>query len=79
MLECLKLFPFGITHILTDNGLEFTNRLKKSKKSNYCKKPSKLNHVCTINNIEHRPKPFTPRTSGMVENANDIIKVEQLR
>lgn len=75
MLECLEFFPFGITHVLTDNGLEFTNRLIKSKKGNYCKKPSKLDDVCTKNNIDHRlTKPFTPRTNGMVEKANDIIK-----
>jgi transposase-like protein len=27
--ECLDFFPFKITHILKDNGLEFTNRLLK--------------------------------------------------
>lgn len=75
MLKCIEFFPFGITHVLTDNGLEFTNRLIKSKKGNYCQKPSKLDDVCTENNIDHRlTKPFTPRTNGMVEKANDIIK-----
>ncbi len=34
MKECLDFFPFGITHVLTDNGLEFTNRLLKNKKEN---------------------------------------------
>lgn len=38
MRKCLDFFPFKITHILTDNGLEFTNRLIKSKKGNACKK-----------------------------------------
>jgi len=75
MLKCLVFFPFGITHVLTDNGLEFTNRLLKSKKGNYCQKPSKLDDVCTENSIDHRlTKPFTPKTNGMVEKANDIIK-----
>jgi transposase-like protein len=75
MLKCLDFFPFEITHVLTDNGLEFTNRLIKSKKGNRCQKPSKLDDVCTKNNIDHRlTKPFTPRTNGMVEKANDIIK-----
>jgi len=32
MKECLDFFPFGITHVLTDNGLEFTSRLLKNKK-----------------------------------------------
>ena len=35
MNECLDFFPFPITHVLTDNGLEFTNRLLKSKKGAY--------------------------------------------
>lgn len=75
MLECLDFFPFGITHVLTDNGLEFTNRLLKNKKGVYCTKPSKLDVVCQENNIDHRcTKPFTPKTNGMVEKANDIIK-----
>ena len=75
MLECLDFFPFGITHVLTDNGLEFTNRLLKNKKGVFCTKPSKLDIVCQENNIDHRcTKPFTPKTNGMVEKANDIIK-----
>ena len=75
MLECLEFFPFGITHVLTDNGLEFTNRLLKNKKGEYCTKPSKLDVLCKKNDIDHRcTKPFTPKTNGMVEKANDIIK-----
>lgn len=75
MLECLDFFPFGITHVLTDNGLEFTNRLLKNRKGEYCTKPSKLDVLCEKNNIDHRcTKPFTPKTNGMVEKANDIIK-----
>lgn len=75
MNKCLDFFSFEITHVLTDNGLEFTNKLIKSKKGVYCKKPSKLDVVCNENNIEHRlTKPFTPKTNGMVEKANDIIK-----
>jgi hypothetical protein len=37
MDECLAFFPFEITHVLTDNGLEFTNRLIKSKKEIFVK------------------------------------------
>ena len=75
MNECVAFFPFGITHVLTDNGLEFTNRLLKNKKGEYCTKPSKLDAICQENNIDHRcTKPFTPKTNGMVEKANDIIK-----
>ena len=80
MLECLDFFPFGITHVLTDNGLEFTNRLLKNKKGRYCTKPSKLDVVCEENNIDRRcTKPFTPKTNGMVEKANDIIKTHTIK
>ncbi len=75
MNNCLEFFPFGITHILTDNGLEFTNRLIKSKKGHLCTKPSKLDVVCEKNNIDHRlTKPATPKTNGMVERVNSTIK-----
>jgi len=80
MNDCLDFFPFGITHVLTDNGLEFTNRLLKNKKGEYCTKPSKLDVICKENNIDHRcTKPFTPKTNGMVEKANDIIKNKTIK
>jgi len=80
ILECIDFFPFGITHVLTDNGLEFTNRLLKDKKGKYCAKPSKLDVVCEQNKIDHRcTKPFTPKTNGMVEKANDIIKNKTIK
>lgn len=72
---CIAFFPFNITHILTDNGLEFTNALLKSKKGESCKKPSKIDVLCTKENIKHRlTLPHTPKTNGMVERANGIIK-----
>jgi len=76
MEKCLDFFPIiKATHVLTDNGLEFTNKLIKSKKGRLCNKNSKFDEVCIKNDIEHRlTKPFTPKTNGMVEKANDIIK-----
>ena len=75
MQECIDFYPFGITHVLTDNGLEFTNRFIKSKKGTYCAKDSKLDTICTNNNIEHRlTLPATPKTNGMVERVNGTIK-----
>ena len=72
---CIQFFPIKITHILTDNGLEFTNRLLKSKKGKLCQTISKFTKLCKSNTIDHRcTKPFTPKTNGMVEKANDIIK-----
>lgn len=80
MKECIEFFPFDITHVLTYNGLEFTNRLLKSKKGELCIKPSKLDIVCEENGIDHRcTKPFTPQTNGMVEKANDIIKNKTIK
>lgn len=75
MDKCIAFFPFQITHILTDNGLEFTNRLLKSKTGNSCQKLSKMDVKCIENEIQHRlTEPFTPKTNGMVERANGIIK-----
>ena len=75
MDKCLDFFPFIITHILTDNGLEFTNRLLVSKTGNSCQKPSQMDEKCIENNIQHRlTAPFTPKTNGMVERVNGIIK-----
>lgn len=72
---CLDFFPFEITHILTDNGLEFTNKLLKSKNRKPCEKASKFETKCTENEIEHRlTLPKHPQTNGMVERANGIIK-----
>ncbi|MBP8960388.1 MAG: DDE-type integrase/transposase/recombinase [Bacteroidales bacterium] len=75
MNRCLEFFPFEITHVLTDNGLEFTNRLIKFKKGGLCQKSSKLDEVCKANHIEHRlTQPNAPKTNGRVERANGIIK-----
>ena len=75
MDKCIRFFPFKITHILTDNGLEFTNKLIVSKKGNKCQKTSKMDVKCAENSIKHRlTKPFTPKTNGMVERLNGIIK-----
>ncbi len=77
MNRCLEFFPFEITRVLTDNGPEFTNRLIKSKKGELCRKSSKSDEVCKANHIEHRlTQPNTPKTNGMVERANGIIKKE---
>lgn len=79
MDKCLAFFPFNITHILTDNGLEFTNRLLVSKTGNKCTKPSRMDNKCLQNNILHRlTAPFTPKTNGMVERLNGVIKTNTI-
>lgn len=73
--QCRAFFPFKITHILTDNGLEFTNKLHRSKKGNATEKPSKFDEKCKEYQIDHRlTRPATPKTNGMVERVNGIIK-----
>ena len=79
MHKCKAFFPFKITHILTDNGLEFTNALRVSKKGEHGTKPSKLDMFCKTENIDHRlTRPSTPKTNGMVERANGIIKANTI-
>jgi len=80
MRKCLNFFPVIISHVLTDNGLEFTNRLRKSKKGKSCETPSIFDTVCVDNLIEHRlTKPATPKTNGMVERANGTIKTNTIK
>lgn len=60
---------------MTDNGLEFTNRLLKSKTGNSCLKLSKIDMKCAENNIQHcLTASFTPKTNGMVKRVNGTIK-----
>jgi transposase-like protein len=76
--ECIAFFPFTITHILTDNGLEFTNRFSRG-----AKEPTgnhRFDKACAARNIKHRlTEPFTPKTNGMVERANGIIKAGTIK
>ena len=71
--NCLEFFPFYVSHILTDNGAEFTDKFVNGKGQ------ESGNHVfdkrCAENDIEHRlTKPATPSTNGMVERVNGTIK-----
>lgn len=78
--ECINFFPFKIEKVLTDNGLEFSNKLYKSKKGNSSEKLSKFDEKLKELNVEHRlTKPCTPQTNGMVERVNGIIKAATIQ
>jgi transposase-like protein len=70
---CLDYFPFYITHVLTDNGLEFTDRFARGKKD--ASGNHRFDKACTEQSIDHRlTEPATPSTNGMVERVNGTIK-----
>jgi len=75
MDKVIDFFPFRITHILTDNGGEFTNKLYRTRNGKSAQNPSKLDLICEKNDIDHRlTKPACPQTNGMVERVNRTIK-----
>ncbi len=72
--RCLQFFPFTIEKILTDNGREFTLNTFRNRYDR-AKKLSLFTQICHDNAIEHRQtRPYTPKTNGMVERANGLIK-----
>ncbi|SFV63466.1 Mobile element protein [hydrothermal vent metagenome] len=71
--ECKEFFPFYITHILTDNGLEFTDKYARGK--NKVSGNHQFDKECAKDDIDHRlTAPNTPKTNGMVERVNGTIK-----
>ena len=71
--ECKEYFPFYISHILTDNGLEFTDKFSRGQ--NRVSGNHKFDIECNKDDIEHRlTAPYTPKTNGMVERVNGTIK-----
>ncbi len=71
--ECKEFFPFYLTHILTDNGLEFTDKWAREK--GFVSGNHKFDVECKDDEIEHRlTAPYTPQTNAMVERVNGTIK-----
>lgn len=76
--RCIKFFPFYITHILTDNGLEFTDKFTRGKDEESGN--HRFDKLCAEHEIEHRlTKPATPATNGMVERVNGTIKAKTIK
>lgn len=71
--RCQSYFPFYISHILTDNGAEFTDRFTNRK--NKASGNHEFDMACIEGHIDHRlTAPATPKTNGMVERVNGTIK-----
>jgi transposase InsO family protein len=78
-----KACPIRISHILTDNGKEFTDRLFGSR-ARQATGEHEFDLLCQALGIEHRlTQPRTPQTNGMVERFNgriaDILKSHHFR
>ena len=75
--SCLEAFEFKVAIVLTDNGGEFTNWCYKGGKA---RRQHAFDKVCTENGIRHRlTKIRTPKTNGLVERQNQIIKNATIR
>ena len=71
-LQSLLVLLYHI-HILTDNGLEFTDKFSCGK--GFASGNHKFDVECKADEIEHRlTAPYTPQTNGMVERVNGTIK-----
>ena len=66
----IAIAPYKITHILTDNGIQFTNRKRDRYAFSHI-----FDRVCSEHGIEHRlTKVNHPWTNGQVERMNRTIK-----
>lgn len=68
--DLIAALPYRIHIVLTDNGIQFTNRKKDTSASRHI-----FGRVCEENGIEHRlTKVNHPWTNGQVERMNRTIK-----
>ena len=76
MANVVKVFPYKIHTVLTDNGMAFAdlpkNRTGATRK--YCG-PHIFDRVSVDNGIEHKlTKPYHPWTNGQAKRMNRTIK-----
>lgn len=77
LLKCTQEFEFNIACVLTDNGSEFTNRCYKGGKA---KNEHPFDRICRLKGIRHKlTRPYTPKTNGLVERQNAIVKNGTIR
>ena len=70
LCDLIKTVPYTIHTILTDNGIQFTNR-----KQDHIADLHIFGRTCSENGIEHRTtKVKHPWTNGQVERMNRTIK-----
>lgn len=71
--KLIERAPFHVTHVVTDNGKEFTDRFAATGE----RKPTgrhPFDRLCADHGIEHRLiRPKRPQTNGMVERFNGRI------
>lgn len=70
LMDLIKLVPYKIDKILTDNGVQFTNGKKGALALGHL-----FDYICSTNKIDHRrTKVRHPWTNGQVERINRSIK-----
>ena len=74
----LKVVPYKIHTILTDDGLQFAEQPRNRGKTPFRK--MRFDMICEANGIEHRlTQPYHPWTNGQVERMNRTIKDATVR
>lgn len=78
--RCLSFYPFIIKKILTDNGREFTLDGFRNRYGTKTKDIHPFDDICDALGIEHRrTRPYTPKTNGLVERTNRLIKDDTVK
>ena len=69
----LRVVPYRIHTILTDNGIQFAEQPRN--RNTITSRQMRFDIICEANGLEHRlTKPHQPWTNGQVERMNRTIK-----